>query len=553
MILGKGPSLGTANTKRSRPASGEKIPTVATPEPVHKKINTSVVSSDDSFVEINAQDFKHFQADHIYDMYVNLGHKGQANPAVIDDTSKKGKKKSSSSEKTNDDEVFKKSVRGRSRKKRSDEFTNDYQPWNDANEEFHEAQPYENYEIPSNQARPRNRSRSNSRKPETELENIYEVMERPKVTKDRFPAGDMDDRTKGDFHVSFQDKEFEHYHTSLRDPIVQSSTPLREEKSGAVNNGYSFDHGYHSQIYPVTRQEDFEIVHHMQCSPIGQQYPNPSHQIYSEKPRVHTYNISNNKSPALNNGQFYQNLQESGHQMKQEGQFQSQQEYSSYDPYVGCQPASEKYDFQNNEYGNNYEQQFWNRYKISDGETELCHTRMDGRKEADLTPKVEVAEQKQFSQDDSTKSLRTSIGGELQCTPISGDVFQQSIESRDSMISQCGNTSYQLLLEADGHVNFHGEHYKLSDEQTAHEKMRGGSFRNTTGSGMLIGYLNLPVSDCEAFPGDWICIFMALSYKIASSILKVIFMPPDRMIWGMFLSCLFVCLSVVNYNLRYNF
>ena len=32
------------------------------------------------------------------------------------------------------------------------------------------------------------------------------------------------------------------------------------------------------------------------------------------------------------------------------------------------------------------------------------------------------------------------------------------------------------------------------------------------------------------------------------------FMPPDRMIGGiLFLSCLFVCLSVVNFNLRYNF
>ena len=33
-----------------------------------------------------------------------------------------------------------------------------------------------------------------------------------------------------------------------------------------------------------------------------------------------------------------------------------------------------------------------------------------------------------------------------------------------------------------------------------------------------------------------------------------IFMPPDWMIGGiLFLSCLFVCLSVVNFNLRYNF
>ena len=35
---------------------------------------------------------------------------------------------------------------------------------------------------------------------------------------------------------------------------------------------------------------------------------------------------------------------------------------------------------------------------------------------------------------------------------------------------------------------------------------------------------------------------------------KMYLCPPDRMIGGiLFLSCLFVCLSVVNFNLRYNF
>ena len=51
----------------------------------------------------------------------------------------------------------------------------------------------------------------------------------------------------------------------------------------------------------------------------------------------------------------------------------------------------------------------------------------------------------------------------------------------------------------------------------------------------------------------WLC-FSVLQIKFQCRQFPSIFMPPDQMIGEiLFLSCLFVCLSVVNFNLRYNF
>ncbi|KAK3104996.1 hypothetical protein FSP39_014882 [Pinctada imbricata] len=220
-------SKGSAKSPKSCPAL-----MVTTPDRVHKVLNSSIVSSDDSIVEINERDFKHFREDNIFNMYKRKGTETTGAPALIDESDPNTAVKTSSHGSANATPSDRSSRRSK----------------------FKDSQEQKaNY-----------RSRSSSREPDHKLENIYEN------TQDYPFAGNLPQEPIEGFRVSFKDQDFERYHRSFEEPSFQYSTPVKggnkvniDFDSGGINTSYSdgFQH-----------PDDFEMNHHIQCSPMDSGY-----------------------------------------------------------------------------------------------------------------------------------------------------------------------------------------------------------------------------------------------------------------------------------------